>query len=525
MGQNRVILLIKQNDPILPQDKRVELGGIFVRSRPKSDGCKSSEHVRYQFALKVDASMHRKNCIVGIDNGKSAWSNDGRSRESFVQFFKENPMPKYFLPQIVCACLLVFSVPSPCVGQNPEDHDVVVWNYPFTMDWGYGNEDISIGLRWGDPVLARDRDLSGRDLRNARIHLEGGILHNFNFNNANLEGADFTDTILENCSFQGANLRHAGITVSPDSDMTGAILGGGRVLLTQLQMQSTWNSANKDIIDIMILDGRIRLEDLRWDQLPLKYKLSGEHVFRTHEFQHKSLHGLTISRTHFIDSDFSGFTLGLFEHCNFRGANFRDAVILKPSAVPGLGREPFGFRACIISKEQMEQMRFWKEHDLRGIILEGIDMEGWDFSNKDLSNASLKNSVVRNANFENAVLYNTDFSFSLYDNFIVGGNLPNASITAEQLMQTISWKDKNVLNCVFVQVNFDNCDLAGINFSGTRFRGCSFKNANLTGAIMHFEDRMNLRLSEEQIRSLQNYNSDILEPLRLLPMFRPIPPR
>jgi len=275
------------------------------------------------------------------------------------------PMPKYLLFPIAGACLF-FSSLSPCAAQTyPSD----MWAKELTWDLGAGNDDIprpdfsSFSGDMSGAVVLDGFDLSGRDLRNARCHLKMGILSNIKFDNANLEGADFSETTFSNCSFRGANLKYTALTPSANCDMTDAILGGVRIQshLTDEQMRSTWNFKNKDIIETMILDGMIKLEELSYNQLPLSYKNKAEHVFRTREFKQKSLHGLTITNTDFTDCDFSGFTFGFFENCNFQGANFKDVAILRSSSNTGLGMGPYGFRSCNISKTQIEQTRFWKE--------------------------------------------------------------------------------------------------------------------------------------------------------------------
>ena len=416
-------------------------------------------------------------------------------------------MSKYFQLQIVCVYLFVFAVPPPCVGQNLEDQSMVNWHYPFTWYWGHGNADIPLAgnrLEAGVTVVS-DRNLSGRDLRNARIHLEGGILRNFNFDNANLEGADFTDTILENCSFQGANLKHmkhVGMELS--GDFTDAVFreGDHLHLSTEEQVRSTWNFKNGDIIDIMLRDGKIKIEDLRYDQLPQRYRYSAAHVFRTHEFRQKSLAMLTIRRVDFSNCDFSGFSLGIFENCNFDGANFTDAVILAPdvSGEPSSSVPTFGFRECNITEKQLRQTRFWKRGDLTGLALERMNLNGWDFSNMNLRFVSFECSLLKDANFENAIIRDTNFDT---DSRPHGATVkPEERFTIEQLKQTRSWKERQIIGCKFQMVNFDDTNLIGFNFSATRFTACSFWHADLTGArILFHSNRVNYGLTEQQIRS------------------------
>ena len=137
---------------------------------------------------------------------------------------------------------------------------------------------------------------------------------------------------------------------------------------------------------------------------------------------------LTVSSIDFTDSDFAEFTLGTFVECDFQRANFKNAVKLNIHSNHGVP-VPFGFRNCNITKEQIEQTRFWKEGNLRGIILEDMNLDGWDFSNKDLTYASLKGSSVRGSNFENAIILGTNFSNSL-------------GLTAEQIRSMRNFQEK-----------------------------------------------------------------------------------
>jgi uncharacterized protein YjbI with pentapeptide repeats len=87
-------------------------------------------------------------------------------------------------------------------------------------------------------------------------------------------------------------------------------------------------------------------------------------------------------------------------------------------------------------------------------------------------------------------------------------------------MQTRSWKNKKITYCEFRWVSFDNQDLSGFDFSGTKFIGCSFKNTNLTGAKVHFDIgyvTLNKGLTEKQIRSLENFNENMLAQFHFLP--------
>ena len=484
-------------------------------------------------------------------------------------------MSKYILPQIVCVCLFLFSSYVLC-----DDDEWFIERLRPEVFWGHGGNGIPIllplnaryddTLGWDGGGIVSDLDLSGRDLRGARVRLYG-TLRNCKFDNANLEGADFGGTILENCSFKGANLRYVKMYQSKDCDMTDAILSGIVGNLTAEQIRSTWNFKNKDFSNTvfnnctfpdmvydssfnftrsggdsgMIPVNKFKFDDCPWARLPLAFFPShaiddgrpgwwytrwlaiGEPAFRTQEFKLKSLHELAFYSIDFHDCDFSEFTFGFFDNCRFQNANFKDVRRLiflsyneHGSLVPS-GK--FGFKNCNVTKEQIEQTLFWKEGDLSGIILEDMNLDGWDFSNKDLSYASLKGSSVRGANFENAVLYYTDLDVlgmtdtGLLQEELIGEERYKlrqwaSTLTIEQLKATNSWKTKRIAFCSLKWINFDDCDLSGFNLTGTRLAGCSFNNANLAGADADFVGNIigSKGLTEKQVRSLKGFKEEWL---------------
>jgi len=271
-----------------------------------------------------------------------------------------------------------------------------------------------------------------------------------------------------------------------------------------------WRSAG----GLCALPKYIKFEDFSWNQLPkgLGIRYTAEQAFRTHEFRQKSLHGLTIEWVDFTGSDFSGFTLGFFEYCNFEGANFKDAMRLLPMGGrrPGHIGSKFGFENCHnLTNEQLEQTHFWKRGDVTGMVLENLNLDDWDFSNKDLSQVSFAWSSVRNAKFENAHIRNTSITqgIAISSPATLTSSSPT-SLTVEQLQQTRSWKEKQIIGCIIYGVDFKNQDLSGFDFRSTAFILCTFGNANLvgadvTGAMMTFNKGETISLTEEQLRSLQ----------------------
>ena len=336
-------------------------------------------------------------------------------------------MKKLFLLGFVC--LFAFALTKPCMAQDWTDY---YYFKHLDVSWNWGNSDIPQpdfsrfpprptsmdSPSWTGLVVADGLDLSGRDLRNARIHLLGGTLRNVNFDGANLEGAVFCEVVLESCSFRGTNLRHTRIIPSHDCDMTNAIIGGVAGFLTEEQMLSTWNFKNRDFSNtnfyncnfpdleydssfnfrgtnffaashgfffccpdslssqfrpaIQAFPRRINFEDFSLEQLPKELWGTPDRVFRTHEFRQKSLHGLIVEGMNFAGRDFSGFTLGIFENCDFHDANFDGAMRIMPQSTRWRvdPKIKFGFRQCHITEKQLAQTHFWKRGDLVGIVLD-----------------------------------------------------------------------------------------------------------------------------------------------------------
>ena len=492
--------------------------------------------------------------------------------------FEELTMKK--LLSFTCLFLFVFALAKPCQAQDWSDY------FDFKhldVSWNWGNSDIpqpdfsqfpprptgDHSPSWQGLVIADGLDLSGRDLRNARIHLRGGTLRNVNFDGANLEGAVFCEVVLENPSFRGANLIYARIVPSPDWDMTDAILGGVAGFLTEEQMRSTWNFKNRDfsntiffncdfpdveydssfnftnmsfgapgnfffccmnnwqigfwqpvfLQEIQRFQRNIKFEDFRWAQLP-KIGYTAEQAFRTRDFRRKSLHGLTIENMDFTNADFSGFTIGTFINCNFQGANFEEIMRLSPQTTAiAIGWMTQGryvrdvnnidintIRFGFVNCRNLTQEQMKQTHFWKSGDLRGLILERMNLDGWDFSNKDLSGVSL----IESSVIG------ASFENAIIERTVLPASFTFEQLTQTSSWRNRRILRCTLVNIKFCNQDLSNINFSGTKFFNCSFENTRLTRAFMDYQCKCNGNrgLTEEQLRSLRNFHEDMLQLIR-----------
>ena len=104
------------------------------------------------------------------------------------------------------------------------------------------------------------------------------------------------------------------------------------------------------------------------------------------------------------------------------------------------------------------------------ISFEGKDLSGFNFSNADLERINLKNAI-----FEDAIINDTRFY----------GSSIEQEITLAQIMQTKSYKDKDLSGASFQRTVFENADFSGFNMQRTMFGSSAsnlFTNVNFTNA-------------------------------------------
>ena len=139
-----------------------------------------------------------------------------------------------------------------------------------TFQLGSGNEDIQQLLRVeeilpGDGsefykhllLLTAQRriDLSQRDLRGAKIHLQDGDLEGVSFANSNMTDANLEETRFIGCSFRRARLSGAIFTrgyLSEDCDLEDADISGCALAITRKQLESTANFKNRDLSNMAL---------------------------------------------------------------------------------------------------------------------------------------------------------------------------------------------------------------------------------------------------------------------------------
>ena len=312
-----------------------------------------------------------------------------------------------------------------------------------------------------------NKDLSGVFFTRITIDgvdFEGVNLSNANFQFCTISNVDFTNTAtpnfnlslyystISNVNFAGMNLDNGnyatiyGLTYGEGVNFTDTILP--RVYIGQIPkevLEQTWNYKSGTLE--LVLSNNERIDGLN---------LEG---YRVHcDFSRSSL-----QNANFKDADLTGSDFG---QTDLSGADFTDATINNVY----LDRSN-------ITIEQLESTKSYKQKDLSGVDMtrlnisfEDKDLSGFNFSNADLERINLKNAI-----FEDAIINDTRFY----------GSSIEQEITLAQIMQTKSYKDKDLSGASFHYTIFENADFSGFNMQRTMFGSSAsnlFTNVNFTNA-------------------------------------------
>ncbi|WP_418501611.1 pentapeptide repeat-containing protein [Culturomica massiliensis] len=312
-----------------------------------------------------------------------------------------------------------------------------------------------------------NKDLSGVFFTRITIDgvdFEGVNLSNANFQYCTISNVDFTNTAtpnfnlslyystISNVNFAGMNLDNGnyatiyGLTYGEGVNFTDTILP--RVYIGQIPkevLEQTWNYKSGTLE--LVLSNNERIDGLN---------LEG---YRVHcDFSNSSLKNIN-----FKDADLTGSDFG---QTDLSGADFTDATINNVY----LDRSNF-------TSQQLESTKSYKQKDLSGVDMtrlnisfEGKDLSGFNFSNADLERINLKNAI-----FEDAIINDTRFY----------GSSIEQEITLAQIMQTKSYKYKDLSGASFHYTIFENADFSGFNMQRTMFGSSAsnlFTNVNFTNA-------------------------------------------
>ena len=311
-----------------------------------------------------------------------------------------------------------------------------------------------------------NKDLSGVYVSYVTIdgvNFDGVNLSDVSFSYCTITNVDFTKTAtpdfnltlqsstLSNVNFTGLNLEKvelSGVTYGEGVNYTDVILPSGSAHLgkipTEVLMQ-TWNYKSGTLNLALNNNNRLNGLDLEGFRVNSNFSLS------------------SLQNANFKDADLTGSNFG---SADLSGADFTDATINNVY----LDYSNF-------TSEQLESTKSYKQKDLSGVDMTrlSISFEGKDLSGFNLSNANLERINLKNAIFEDAIINDARFY----------GSSTEKDITLAQVMQTKSYKDKDLSGVSFQRTVFENADFSGFNLQRTMFGSSAsnlFKNVNFTNA-------------------------------------------
>lgn len=311
-----------------------------------------------------------------------------------------------------------------------------------------------------------NKDLSGVYMSYATIdgvNFDGVNLSDVSFFLCTITNVDFTKTAtpdfnltlqsstLSNVNFTGLNLEKvqlSGVTYGEGVNYTDVILPSGSAHLgeipTEVLMQ-TWNYKSGTLNLALFNNNRLNGLDLEGFRVSSNFS------------------GSSLQNANFKDADLTGSDFG---HADLSGADFTDAII-----------NDVWMDNSNFTSQQLESTKSYKQKDLSGVNMTrlNISFEGKDLSGFDLSNTNLERINLENAIFEDAIINDARFY----------GSSIEKDITLAQVMQTKSYKDKDLSGASFHYTIFENADFSGFNLQETSFGSYAsnlFKNVNFTNA-------------------------------------------
>ena len=312
-----------------------------------------------------------------------------------------------------------------------------------------------------------NKDLSGVYVSYVTIdgvNFDGVNLSDVSFSFCTISNVDFTKTAtpnfnltlqsstLSNVNFTGLNLEKVelyGVTYGEGVNYTDVILPSGSAFLgeipTEVLMQ-TWNYKSGTLNLALTNNKRIDGLDLEGFRVNCNFSNS------------------SLKNINFKDADLTGSE---FDRADVSGADFTDAII-----------NDVWMDNSNFTSQQLESTKSYKQKDLSGVTmmyLDNISFEGKDLSGFDFSGARFDRVNFRNAILEDAIINDVYFYAGSADK----------DITLAQVMQTKSYKDKDLSGASFHYTIFENADFSGFNLQGTIFGSYAsnlFKNVNFTNA-------------------------------------------
>lgn len=314
-----------------------------------------------------------------------------------------------------------------------------------------------------------NKDLSG--VRMSYVTIDGLDFDGVNLNGASfyyctISNVDFTKTAtpdfnlslegstLSNVNFTGLNFDNGnyatiyGLTYGEGVNFTDVILPSNIYMgkIPKEVLMQTWNYKSGTLNLALTNNKRIDGLDLEGFRVNCNFSNS------------------SLKNINFKDADLTGSE---FDRADVSGADFTDAII------NDVWMEDSNF-----TSQQLESTKSYKQKDLSGVTmmyLDNISFEGKDLSGFDFSGARFDRVNFRNAILEDAIINDVYFYAGSADK----------DITLAQVMQTKSYKDKDLSGATFNDTVFENADFSGFNLQETSFGSYAsnlFKNVNFTNA-------------------------------------------
>ena len=312
-----------------------------------------------------------------------------------------------------------------------------------------------------------NKDLSGVYVSYVTIdgvNFDGVNLSDVSFSYCTITNVDFTKTAtpnfnlslhystISNVNFTGLNLEKVElyrVTYGEGVNYTDVILPSGSAFLgeipTEVLMQ-TWNYKSGTLN--LALTNNKRIDGLNLEGFRVNCNFSNS----------------SLKNINFKDADLTGSE---FDRADVSGADFTDAII------NDVWMDDSNF-----TSQQLESTKSYKQKDLSGVTmryLDNISFEGKDLSGFDFSGARFDRVNFRNAILEDAIINDVYFYAGSADK----------DITLAQVMQTKSYKDKDLSGATFNYTVFENADFSEFNMQRTMFGSSAsnlFKNVNFTNA-------------------------------------------
>lgn len=358
----------------------------------------------------------------------------------------------------------------------------------------YGNKDLQ-GLELAG-VDMRSLDLSGMNLSRAAFgdsNVTGVSFVGARVDGAGLpvfggEGGMTLGQLYSTSSYQSRNLRGCGIGGELSGanfagfDLTGASLGGNLVGVdftgAKLDRASLVGSAiSGDTVSVLrpaSMAGASVVELRLYGHGPQDF--SKEMFYTTATYQQHAL-----GAVNFEVDDLTGWS---FAGQDLRGATF-NSNDLTGSDFSGARIEGAWFMGLpAVPAEVVTRSGSYAARTLQGCVFGDMDFSRVSFRSIDLTGVSFQNCDMRGADLTDAMIGGAQFE-PAYDHL-------EQSITADQLVSTASFKQKNLRGVRLFWMDLSGVDFSGANLRGTwlgidTFTGTKFVGADFRGATLDSE--------------------------------------